>query len=309
MKPEEELARYQTDRGSVLTIGTFDGVHKGHQALIGRALEEARSRNLQAGVVTFDKIPRTVIRPDIQVPYLCDLSERVELLRGLGLEIVVPLTFGTELSQLTAEEFMALLVKYLKMEHLVIGPGFALGRNRGGTPEVLKQIGEELGYTVEMIDALIDDETTVRSSAIRQILVSGDVVKAAEWLGRAYRLSGKVVKGHQRGKDLGFPTANIEFDRTRAIPADGVYVTRAFLGGQEHPSVTNIGDNPTFADVERCVETYIMDFSRDIYDQELTVEFTHRLREEVRFESVDALVAQMHRDVETARAILTASNA
>jgi riboflavin kinase/FMN adenylyltransferase len=309
MKAEEELARSRSDGGSVVTIGTFDGVHWGHQLLIQRVKEEARRRGLLSAVVTFDKIPRTVINPDLRVSRLTPLPERLRLLASLEVDQVVPLTFDTELSRLTAQEFVTLLIRYLGMRHLVTGPGFALGRGRGGTSEVLTQIGQELGYTVQVLEPFLQDGERVSSTAVRQALAEGRMERVMACLGRPFGLVGRVVVGRHRGKGLGFPTANLALEDGQALPPDGVYVTRARLEGQPLPSVTNVGDNPTFGDVQRWVEVHILDFDRDIYGRELRIDLLHRLREEVRFPTVEALVEQMHRDVAAARAFLAASDA
>ena len=305
MSLEEDLARYRSDQGSVLTIGTFDGVHKGHEWLVRRVTQRANDLGLKSIVLTFDKIPRTVIRPNILVPYLSTLPDRLSLLQSLGVDMVASVAFTRELSQLTAEQFMSTVVKNLHVKHFIIGPGFALGRNRAGDFEKLREIGQELGYSTEMLEPYISDHSqTIRSTKVREMIAQGMMEQANELLGRSYALSGIVYEGHKRGKDLGFPTANIDFAKERAIPPDGVYVTRAFLESKQYLSVTNIGDNPTFGDEERCIEVHILDFTEDIYGAELKVEFVQRLREEIKFESVESLVSQMHVDVNNARAIL-----
>ena len=305
MSLEEDLARYRSDQGSVLTIGTFDGVHKGHQWLIQRVTSRASDVGLQSTVLTFDKIPRTVIRPDIVVPYLSSLPDRVSLLRSFGVDTVVSVAFTRELSQLTAAQFMSTVVKALHVKHLIIGPGFALGRNRAGDFENLQEIGQELGYTIEMLEPYVGGQSQIiRSTKVREMIAQGAMDQAKDLLGRSYALSGIVYEGHKRGKDLGFPTANIDFAKERAIPSDGVYVTWAFLNATRYLSVTNVGDNPTFGDEERCIEVHILDFTEDIYGAELKVEFVQRLRAEIKFDSVESLVSQMHTDVSDARAIL-----
>ena len=305
MSLEEDLARYRSDQGSVLTIGTFDGVHKGHQWLVQQLSRRAGDLDLKSIVLTFDKIPRTVIRPDIVVPYLTTLPDRLSLLRSLGVDTVVTVAFTSELSQLTAEQFMSAVVKNLHLKHLMIGPGFALGRNRAGTFEKLQELGEDLGYTVEMLEPYVGAKSqTIRSTKVREMIEQGAIDQANDFLGRSYSLSGVVYEGHKRGKDLGFPTANIDFAKERAIPQDGVYVTRAFLNAKQYFSVTNVGDNPTFGDEERYIEVHILDFTEDIYGADLRIEFVRRLREEIKFDSVESLVSQMHDDVSDARAIL-----
>lgn len=302
IKAIEELQRARTSQGTVLTIGTFDGVHRGHQYVIGRVVDYARKHSFQSGVITFRASPRETLRPDTPFYYLSDLEERLELLRALDVDVVVALTFDRDLAQLSAREFMSALREHLSLCHLIVGPDFALGHNREGTIPVLTSLGEELGFTVESLDAFGDAPERIRSTAIRAALAGpGDVDAAQRLLGRSYAVVGSVVRGHSRGKDLGFPTANVDVPRQRALPADGVYVTRAYLNGVPYFSVTNVGDNPTFGDAERTVETYILDFDREIYGEELKIEFLQRLRGEERFPDIDALVAQIRRDVEQTR--------
>jgi riboflavin kinase/FMN adenylyltransferase len=238
--------------------------------------------------------------------YLTSLDQRIELLKSLGVDIVVALTFDRELAQLSAREFVGLLREHLILCHLIVGPDFALGHRREGTIPVLNELGTEMGFTVESLSPFLDgdgDEERISSSAIRRALTErGDVTAAEQMLGRPHAVTGPVIRGYNRGKDLGFPTANVEVPAQRAVPADGVYVTRLYLDGAAYPSVTNVGDNPTFGNTERSVEVHILDFDRTIYDAEVRIEFLQRLRGEERFPSVGALVTQIGQDVEDARA-------
>ncbi|MEO8458305.1 MAG: bifunctional riboflavin kinase/FAD synthetase [Chloroflexota bacterium] len=298
-----ELARIAPGRPSAVTIGVFDGVHLGHKHLVGLLCERARTDGLAAVALTFNPHPRTVIRPGTKVTYLTSLEERVELLQALGLDAVGILPFTSELAQLSPRDFLALLVEELQMRVLMVGPDFALGRNRAGTIGVMRQVGQELGFDVQVAPLLDDNGEKVGSSSIRQALSEGDVTRVANLLGRPFSLRGPVVTGDQRGRTLGFPTANIAIGLDRALPAYGVYVTRAYVGETAYESTTSIGIRPTF-DVEPrpTVETFIIDFNKDIYGQEMRIDLLERLRGEQRFESVDDLVAQMHRDIENTRA-------
>jgi len=293
-----ELARIAPGRPSAVTIGVFDGVHRGHQHLVGRLCELARVKDLAAVALTFNPHPRTVIRPGFAMTYLTSLEERVELLQSLGLDAVGILPFTSELAQLSPRDFLALLVEELQMRLLMVGPDFALGRNRAGTIGVMRQVGQELGFEVEVAPLLDENGEKVGSSSIRQALAEGDVLRVAKLLGRPFSLRGPVVEGDRRGRTLGFPTANIAIGADRALPAYGVYVTRAYVGETAYESCTSIGIRPTF-DVEPrpTVETFILDFDEDIYGQEMRIELLERLRGELRFESVDDLVAQMHKDI------------
>lgn len=297
-----ELARIAPGRPSAVTIGVFDGVHLGHQHLVGKLCEQARAKDLAAVALTFNPHPRTVIRPGVAVTYLTSLEERVEQLQALGLDAVGILPFTSELAQLSPRDFLSLLVDELQMRLLMVGPDFALGRNRAGTIGVMRQVGKDLGFEVEVAPLLAEDGEKVGSSSIRQALAEGDVVRVAKLLGRPFSLRGPVVEGDRRGRTLGFPTANIAIGLDRALPAYGVYVTRAYVRETAYESCTSIGIRPTF-DVEPrpTVETFILDFDEDIYGQEMRIELLERLRGELRFESVDDLVAQMHKDIAQTR--------
>jgi riboflavin kinase/FMN adenylyltransferase len=297
-----ELSRVAPGRPAAVTIGVFDGVHRGHQHLIGLLLQRAAEEGLATVVITFNPHPRTVIRPGTALTYLTSLDERVELLQGLGVDAVAVLPFTSELAQLSAQEFLRMVAEGLGMKLLLVGPDFALGRNRAGTIGVMRETGERLGFRVEVAALLAEDGEKVGSSSIRQALAAGDVERVARLLGRPFSLSGPVVEGDRRGRTLGFPTANIAIGLDRALPAYGIYVTRAYLREAAYESCTSIGVRPTF-DVEPrpTVETYILDFDEDIYGQELRIELLHRLRGELRFDSAEALVQQIQRDIAATR--------
>jgi len=297
-----ELSRVAPGRPCGVTIGVFDGVHCGHQHLASVLLEQARAADLATVALTFNPHPRTVLRPGTAFSYLTSLEERVELLQGLGLDAVGVLAFTSELAQLSAEEFLALLVEELQMRLLVVGPDFALGRNRAGTIGVMRQIGERLGFRVEVAPLLAESGEKVGSSAIRQALAEGDVARVGRLLGRAFSLRGPVVAGDRRGRTLGFPTANIAIGLDRALPAYGIYATRTYVRENTYESVTSIGIRPTF-DVEPrpVVETFVLDFDEDVYGHEMRIELLHRLRGEERFASAEELIAQMDKDVRDTR--------
>ncbi len=297
-----ELSRVAPGRPSAVTIGVFDGVHRGHQHLVSVLLQRARQEQLATVALTFNPHPRTVLRPGTAVTYLTSLEERVELLQTLGLDAVGVLAFTSELAQLSPGEFLSMLVEELDMRLLVVGPDFALGRNRAGTIGVLRQIGESLGFRVEVAGLLAENDEKVGSSAVRQALSAGDVEGVARLLGRPFSLRGPVIAGERRGRTLGFPTANIAIGLDRALPAYGIYVTRAYVREDAFASCTSIGIRPTFGVEPRpTIETYILDFDEDVYGQEMRIDLLRRLRGEVRFDSVDELITQMHRDIEQTR--------
>ena len=299
-----ELSAFTPERETLLTIGVFDGVHLGHRHLIRKLTQRAAEGNFLSGVVTFNSNPKAVLSPRTKLARLTTLEERASLLKGLGIDLVIPLTFTTEVAALSAREFVLYLKRYLKMRGLVIGPNFALGRGREGNAAALQSLGRELGFTVEVVKPLMVESSLVSSTAVREALARGDMKSTNRLLGRNFSLSGPVAAGVERGHVLGFPTANIQFDAGQAMPEDGVYVTLAHLGEKVYQSVTNIGVKPTFGKGERTVEVHILGFSGDLYGQKLTIELVERLRPEMKFAGPEELAAQIKKDVEQAKTIL-----
>lgn len=298
----EQFSRLAVGRPMAITIGVFDGVHLGHQALIRQLREQARARDLVGGVVTLHPSPITVIRPDVRVLYITSLEERIELIENLGVDAVSPLTFTSELAQVSARDFLTAMRDTLDMRLLVGGPDIALGRGREGNAAWLFEHAPALGVDVEIARFLDAGGQKVGSSGIREAVAHGEMERAAALLGRPFSLRGPVVQGVQRGRTIGFPTANIAVSADRVLPALGVYVTRAVLGEAAYPAVTNIGRRPTFDDGPPSVETHLLDFDHDLYGRDLKIELLHRLRGEMKFDGVDALVAQIGRDAGAARA-------
>ena len=297
-----ELQRIAPGRPSAVTFGVFDGVHRGHRHLVAALLEEARRESLAAVAITFNPHPRTVLRPGATIAYLTSLEERVELLQSLGLDAVGVLAFTSELAQLEPREVLGLLADELEMRVLLVGPDFAFGRNRAGTLEVSSKIGEELGFRVEAAPMLDEGGEKVGSTAVREALGRGDVRRVAQLLGRPFSLRGPVIEGDKRGRELGFPTANIAIGLDHALPAYGIYVSRAYVRETAYEACTSIGVRPTFeGDEKPTVEAFILDFDGDVYGEKLRIELLERLRGEERFESADELVAQMHKDIEQTR--------
>lgn len=299
--------------GSWLTIGVFDGVHRGHQAIIKRLVAGAHAEGLPAVVVTFFPHPVVVLR-NLQDPlYLSMPDERAELLAALGVDEVVTLDFTRQLSALTAEEFMAWMKERLGVVHLCTGYDFALGRNRGGTLPVLRQIGEKLGYTVDTIGPIPDQQNeAISSSRIRDLLTQGEVHVAADLLGRRYFVDGVITHGDGRGHNLGFPTANIAVPRQRLAPGYGIYTTWITLQGEQNvrlPSVTSIGVRPTFEDqpVLPRIEAHILDLpdDPDLYGRPVRLEFVEFLRPELRFPNAQALIDQIRMDIQRSREVFS----
>lgn len=304
----EELARFRPERDTILTIGVFDGVHLGHRHLIGQVVRQAQEQGALSAVVTLHPHPVTVLRPGTEVAYLTSLEERLGLIASLGVNLVVPVTFTLDLSRLTAREFVTLLRQHLRMAGMIVGHDFALGHGREGTPEVLQGLGKDLGFTVEVVSPLDESGTRVSSTAIRVALASGDVALANAFLGRPFTVRGTVIRGANRGRMLGFPTANFAPEADLAIPADGIYATRAHLDRAVYNAATYVGTRPTFEQSERLVEVYLMDFAGDLYGESLRVEWVDRVRGDMKFDSAEALTAQMERDVRQVRAILKAGS-
>jgi riboflavin kinase/FMN adenylyltransferase len=302
---EKELAKVKPQKEMLLAVGVFDGVHLGHQRLLTYLRDEARRKSWLSGVVTFKSHPAVVLSTEHKLLWLDDLETRVSLLRDLGIDVVVALTFSSELAQLTARKFVQLLKDNLKMRGLIVGPDFALGRGREGSAEKLRILGKEMGFSVEVIPAVVLEGQVVSSSAIRQSLAQGDVKKVGKLIGRLFSLSGQVVSGNGRGRTLGFPTANLEVKAEQALPNDGVYATIARIGRHLMPSVTNIGVRPTFEGSKHLVETYIFDYEGDLLGQKFKIDLVDKIRDEKRFDAVEELKAQIKRDVEQARYILS----
>jgi riboflavin kinase/FMN adenylyltransferase len=293
----------------VATIGVFDGVHRGHQRIVGRAVEIARQRDLPVVVITFDPHPDEVVRPGSQPPALTTFRRQAELLAALGADALCVLPFTVEFSRLTPDEFVhTVLSERLHAAAVVVGENFRFGHKAAGDVALLGQLGEKYDFTAEGVPLLVADDVTISSTYIRTRLAAGDVAAAEVVLGRPHRVEGIVVRGHQRGRALGFPTANVESPEHTAIPADGVYagwLLTLDLGGTETerwPAAISVGTNPTFDGVDRTVEAYALDRDDlDLYGTHAAIDFIARLRGTVRFDSIDALITQMHQDVTQAR--------
>ena len=295
----------------VATIGEFDGVHRGHQLIVARAREIAQVRNLPVVVITFDPHPDEVVRPGSHPPLLTTSRRRAELLAGLGADAVLVLPFSLEFSRLSPDEFVrVVLSERLHAAVVVVGDNFRFGHKAAGDVPLLGRLGEKYDFTAEGVPLLVVDGVTISSTYIRECLAAGDVAAAADALGRPHRVEGVVVRGHMRGRGLGFPTANLETPPHTATPADGVYagwLTSLDLDGSEvsrWPAAISVGTNPTFGAGERTVEAYALDRDDlDLYGAHAAIDFAARLRGTERFDSIEALVTQMHQDVTQARAL------
>ena len=294
-------------QNSWLTIGVFDGVHRGHQQIIRKLTSGAHAVGDPAVVLTFWPHPATVLgNPDFKCLTLPD--ERFELLSALGVDVAIVQVFDTALANTSAADFVSGLKAHLGFQRFLIGYDFALGKGRQGNAARLAEMGKGLGYEVEVIPALGDESGVISSTEIRKLVAVGDVAEAGKLLGHCYGLHGPVVHGDSRGRELGFPTANLDYPAGKILPSNGVYACRAWIDDATYSAAVNVGVRPQFHDrADRpLVEAYILDFNRDIYGQDVRLEFVSRLRDERKFSTVDDLVAQMHRDVQKAQDILSA---
>jgi riboflavin kinase/FMN adenylyltransferase len=290
-----------------LTIGKFNGMHLGHHYLLTEVVARAAQLGGQSVALTFDPHPTLVLQPQHGRVYLASAEERLQLLAATGIDHLLVLRFDRELASLTADQFMDWIADHVNLRELWVGPDFRLGRRAHGTLAVLAALGTRLGYTVHPIAPLMIDGAAVSATRVRELLQAGNVAAVPELLGRPFTLAGPVVRGDQRGRTIGFPTANIAIGDHDVLPADGVYACRVELpDGSRHHAVTNIGVRPTFGVLNRTVETHLLGWSGDLYGQVLRVMFLERLRGEQKFSGIDELKAQIGRDVDRAREVLAA---
>ncbi|MGO2520327.1 MAG: bifunctional riboflavin kinase/FAD synthetase [Microbacterium sp.] len=297
---------------TAVAIGKFDGVHAGHRAVIERLKADAAASSARVVAVTFDRNPLALLRPELCPENLTTLERKLELLGELGIDATLVLTFDEALAAVAAEDFVKdILVGSLRVSTVLVGSDFRFGHRGAGTPELLRALGPSYGFTVDVVEDVFIEESERRASSswIREMLAAGDVRAAADVLERPVDVRGEVVHGQKRGRELGFPTANLSETVNVLVPADGVYA--GWLvdhdTGLRHPAAISVGTNPTFDDVlVRQVEAHVIDeHALDLYGHDVTVEFTERLRGMVAFEGIDALMAQMAADVVATRALLT----
>lgn len=305
MKYRQQLADAASERNTTVTIGVFDGVHRGHCYLLSELLKLS-PQDHDTAVVTFINHPASIINPDFKVSFLTSTSQKVELLKDQGVKIVIPLDFSKSLSEVTARDFAQMLVDLLNMKGLVLGPDCAIGRNREGDASLLEKLGLEMGFWVKTVTPFTDDGRTIRSRVIRESISNGDIVQANTLLGRHFQLSGTVIHGDKRGRELGFPTANLSINNDLLLPGDGIFAAWAHINGKRYMSATSIGIRPTFGLSERLVEAYILDFSGDLYGQNIDLKFVERIRGQEAFANIESLIHQVNEDVTNTRAILTA---
>lgn len=308
----------------MLTIGVFDGVHRGHAELIERAVKSARALGVPTVLMTFDPHPMEVVFPGSHPAQLTTLARRAELVEELGIDVFLVMPFTPDFMKLTPERYVhELLVERLHVLDVVVGENFTFGKKAAGTVATLRKAGERLGFAVESVSLVAEQHSsqtvTFSSTYIRSCVDAGDVVAAEEALGRPHRVEGVVVRGDGRGRGLGYPTANVAAPMYSAIPADGVYAgwftvlgpgpgTGPVVPGERYPAAVSVGTNPTFSGRTRTVEAFVLDTSADLYGQHVAVDFVARLRGQRKFSSVDDLIAAMGRDTAKARAVLAAQD-
>jgi riboflavin kinase/FMN adenylyltransferase len=308
---ENELAAFISARrlasgsagGAVVAVGVFDGVHAGHAAVIGRLVARAKAKNVSSVVITFKPHPKILLSPQQSVPMLITLAERTRLIRELGVDVVIPLTFMRELADLGARAFLLMLRKYLDARELVMGWNSTLGHDRE-SPAMLRASAAELGFGVEEVAPVMHGGEAISSGAIRRALAKGEMEKIGAMLRRPFSLEGVVVAGDHMGKELGYPTANLSLEPAQALPADGVYAARARFGGPPglvKPAAGFIGKRLTFEGSKRVVEVHVLDYAGDLYGKSFGVEILERLRGEEKFSGVEALKAQIAKDIAAIR--------
>lgn len=296
----------QGARGAALAIGNFDGVHRGHQALLRAAVAIGRELGAPAGALIFEPHPREFFHPEEPHFHLTPLPQKLDLFEHAGLNLAVVLPFDVKLASLSADDFVSrIIVGALAARHVIIGHDFFFGRNRGGTPETMQAAAQKLGFGITIIPPVAEDGEVFSSSAIRLHLAQGDVKGATRLLGRTWRVEGTVVGGAKRGTGLGFPTANIPLPRGTTL-GHGIYAVRVHLDGARHDGAAYLGTRPTYDDGMPVLEVFLLDFDGDLYGRTIEVEFVDFIRADRKFDSSQALIAQMERDCARARDILAA---
>ncbi|XDD50805.1 bifunctional riboflavin kinase/FAD synthetase [Leptospira sp. WS92.C1] len=291
----------------VVTLGNFDGIHLGHQALLDRVRNLSKETGLASCVVTYDPNPAIVLGKNPDMKSLMTLSDKEEWIRKQGIDYLVVLPFSKELAEMSAESFLEeILLKELKASRIVIGFNHCFGKGRRGTYELLKEHSPKLKYSVEKMDPVYLGEIKLSSSYVRGLISEGNVSEAAKCLNRSYSITGTVVSGHKRGRTIGFPTANVKTNPDILLPGIGVYAGYTTIDGIEYASMINVGRNPTFGENSLTVESNILDFQKDIYDQTIRITFTQRIRDEIKFSGIENLISQLKQDEIDSRKILNA---
>ena len=291
----------------VVAFGNFDGVHLGHRAILKAAMDRARAAGGTSFALTFDPLPSKVLFPERAPKLILVPEDKIELLRISGIDGVIVVHFTREFSNIEARDFVRdYLVAKIGVREVVVGHSVNFGHNRAGSASVMVELGREFGFDTTVVGPVKQTGLEVSSTKIRELIASGEVRLAAKLLGRYHFLHGSVIRGRERGRTIGFPTANLGSE-TECLPADGVYATRVILDNGHYPSITNIGMRPTFNETERCIESHIFEFNRDIYGHRIKLELIERIRGEKKFASADELKQQIARDLSRVREVLASA--
>lgn len=299
MRIFDDLSKITKDDNTILTLGTFDGIHLGHRKILEKVKKKATVSHSRSLLITFDPHPRKIITPDYHIKLLTNQSEKTKLLEATGIDILLVINFTKEFSQLTSEEFIKeYLLKHIGIKEIIVGHDHHFGKGRSGDANTLRKLGVENNFEVTMVDAYKINGETVNSTAIRKALIEGDIKKANTFLGRRYSFDGTVIQGDQRGRTLGFPTANILAENhDKLLPALGIYAVNFFIEGETVKGLMSVGKRPTFYNSgETVTEVYLYDFDRDIYGKKVSVEIVDWIRGEEKFNSAEELIAQMQKD-------------
>lgn len=305
MDLKKQLSKEQINVNSVLTIGVFDGIHLGHLHLIKKLIQISDQKKCLSGIITFINHPAEILNPQFNPSFIMDPNEKILALRETGVDYVIPVIFNDSISNMSAISFIDDLQNNLHMKGLVIGPDFAMGKNREANASKLEELGVSKSFSTEIITPQEIDGIPLRSTSVRKFLFSGDIENASKVLGRHFKISGIVIHGEERGRKLGYPTANLKVSPKIVTPENGIYATFAYINNKKFMSATSIGTNPTFKGDNKTIETYILDFDNDIYDQTINIEFIKKLRNEIKFSSIEKLVNQMDADIIKTKKILS----
>jgi len=297
LKIVKNIAEYSDAMGLTMSLGMFDGVHKGHQEIIKKLKKHSETHQLESALLTFWPHPRKVLQPEVEIKLLNTLEEKLQLLERFGIQKIFLQEFNNDFRNLSGEDFVKqILLDKLHMKHIVIGYDHHFGKNKSGNFELLKKMASENNFVVEETKAVLVNELAVSSTKIRNALSEGDIITANEFLGYHYPVSGTVVAGKKIGRTIGYPTANIDVDPIKLLPKNGAYIVDVELNGQMHKGMLSIGTNPTVNGTKKTTEVYILDFDQDIYGENITVYFRDYLHDEIKFESLEKLIERLDED-------------
>ena len=301
---EKQISKFTNDQETILTIGVFDGVHKGHQHLFKKLNDIASKTTKHSTVITFINHPNTILTSNFLPSYLYNTEKKIQLIKDLNVNSVIPITFNDSIASLTAVEFIEILKRKINIHTIVLGHDFAMGKDRQGTKNEIVNIGSKYNFLTANVPPYKQKDTIVSTSMIKKMILNGEVNNVSKSLGRNFEISGKVIKGFSRGKKLGYPTANIEIEPNIIKASNGIYATFTTINKKIYFSSTTIGIAPTFKEQKYSIETYIIDFEKSIYSQNITIEFIEKLRNEIKFENIETLKYQIQLDIQKTKNIL-----